>query len=69
MYSPIQVNPEFRREPAAIPVLIKPAVAVDGARRNSREKEEEGEELIGGERNDQTVSDAEDDVQATERHV
>ena len=67
--SPIQVNPEFGRQPAAIPVLTEPAVSVDGARRNSREKEEEGEELIGGERNDQTVSYAEDDVQATERHV
>ena len=49
--------------------LTEPAVAVDGARRNGREKEEEGQELAGGERNDQAVPDAEDDVQAAERHV
>ena len=34
-----------------------------------REEEEEGEELAGGKRNDQPVVDAEDDVQAAERHV
>src|SRR5262249_10941307 len=59
---PIQVLPELSGETGAIPVLTEPAVAIDGARRNGREKEEEGQELAGGERNDHAVADAEDDV-------
>src|SRR5271166_6120569 len=48
--SAIQVLPEFRGGTGTIPVLTEPAVTVDGARRNRREEEEEGQELAGGER-------------------
>ena len=47
----------------------EPAVPVDGARRDGREEEEEGQELVGGQRDDQPIPDPEDDVQAAERHV
>ena len=56
-------------ETGAIPVLAEPAIAVDGARGNGREKEEERHEPAGGDRDDQPVPDAEDDIQAAERHV
>ena len=64
-----RVRPEFPSEPGAIPVLTEPAIAVDWARRDGREKEQEGEELAGGKRSNRTVSYAEDHVQAAERHV